>query len=102
MRNVMAQPYGRPSDDGSMYFPRLCSLGDGRGSRRGRARKSAGVLRRVDVVEPDRRRHHLVFRLQESREIDKLHQRVAVLERIATEDSHGRTVAAEIERLRDS
>lgn len=36
------------------------------------------------------------------RDIEKLHQRVAVLERIATEDRHSQSVAAEIERLRDS
>jgi hypothetical protein len=34
-------------------------------------------------------------------EIDKLRQRVAVLERIATEDRHSKSVAAEIESLRD-
>ena len=34
-------------------------------------------------------------------EIDKLRQRVAVLERIATEDRHSKSVAAEIENLRD-
>ena len=34
-------------------------------------------------------------------EIDKLRQRVAVLERIATEDRHSHSVAAEIESLRD-
>lgn len=33
-------------------------------------------------------------------EIDKLRQRVAVLERIATEDRHSKSVAAEIENLR--
>lgn len=34
-------------------------------------------------------------------EIEKLRQRVAVLERIATEDRHSKSVAAEIESLRD-
>lgn len=34
-------------------------------------------------------------------ELDKLRQRVAVLERIATEDRHSQAVAAEIESLRD-
>lgn len=33
-------------------------------------------------------------------EIDKLRQRVAVLERIATEDRHSKSIAAEIENLR--
>lgn len=42
------------------------------------------------------------FRESELRgEIDKLRQRVAVLERIATEDRHSKSVAAEIESLRD-
>lgn len=35
------------------------------------------------------------------REVDDLRQRLAVLERIATEDRHGKAIAAEIESLRD-
>jgi hypothetical protein len=35
------------------------------------------------------------------KEIDNLRQRVAVLERIATEDRHSKTIADEIENLRD-
>ena len=36
------------------------------------------------------------------KEIDQLRQRIAVLERIATEDRHSRTIADEIESLRDN
>ncbi|MET0251127.1 MAG: hypothetical protein ABW203_03015 [Novosphingobium sp.] len=35
------------------------------------------------------------------REVAELKKRLAVLERIATDDRHGRAVAAEIEALRD-
>ncbi len=35
------------------------------------------------------------------REVEDLRQRIAVLERIATEDRHGKAIAAEIESLRD-
>ena len=35
------------------------------------------------------------------REVDELRERVKVLERIATEDRHSRSIAAEIESLRD-
>jgi hypothetical protein len=35
------------------------------------------------------------------REIAELKQRLAVLERIATDDRHGRAIAHEIEQLRD-
>ncbi|MFT4026720.1 MAG: hypothetical protein QM676_07960 [Novosphingobium sp.] len=35
------------------------------------------------------------------REVDDLRQRLAVLERIATEDRHSKSIAAEIESLRD-
>jgi hypothetical protein len=35
------------------------------------------------------------------KQLDDLRKRVAVLERIATEDHHGKAVAAEIESLRD-
>lgn len=35
------------------------------------------------------------------KEVDDLRQRIAVLERIATEDRHGKAIAAEIESLRD-
>jgi hypothetical protein len=35
------------------------------------------------------------------KEVDDLRQRLAVLERIATEDRHGQAIAAEIESLRD-
>lgn len=37
---------------------------------------------------------------QLSRELEDLRDRIAVLERIATEDRHGRAIAAEIESLR--
>jgi cell division protein FtsB len=36
------------------------------------------------------------------REIEDLRERIAVLERIATEDRHGKAIAAEIESLRDN
>lgn len=35
------------------------------------------------------------------KEVEDLRQRIAVLERIATEDRHGKAIAAEIESLRD-
>jgi hypothetical protein len=35
------------------------------------------------------------------REIEDLRERIAVLERIATEDRHGKAIAAEIESLRE-
>jgi hypothetical protein len=35
------------------------------------------------------------------REVEDLRQRIAVLERIASEDRHGKAIAAEIESLRD-
>ncbi|MDB5726516.1 MAG: hypothetical protein JWQ16_3270 [Novosphingobium sp.] len=35
------------------------------------------------------------------KEVDDLHKRIAVLERIATDDRHGKAIAAEIESLRD-
>lgn len=35
------------------------------------------------------------------KEVDDLRQRIAVLERIATEDRHGKAIAAEIESLRE-
>jgi hypothetical protein len=38
---------------------------------------------------------------QLTREVDDLRQRIAVLERIATDDRHGRAIAEEIESLRD-
>jgi hypothetical protein len=38
---------------------------------------------------------------QLTREIEDLRDRLAVLERIATEDRHGKAIAAEIESLRD-
>jgi hypothetical protein len=38
---------------------------------------------------------------QLSREVEDLRDRIAVLERIATEDRHSKAVAAEIESLRD-
>lgn len=37
---------------------------------------------------------------QLTREVEDLRDRIAVLERIATEDRHGKAVAAEIESLR--
>ncbi|MEO5586091.1 MAG: hypothetical protein ABIQ81_00190 [Novosphingobium sp.] len=36
------------------------------------------------------------------REVEDLRQRIAVLERIATEDRHGKAIAAEIESLRST
>lgn len=36
------------------------------------------------------------------KEVDDLRQRIAVLERIATEDRHGKAIAQEIESLRNS
>lgn len=38
---------------------------------------------------------------QLAREVEGLRDRIAVLERIATEDRHGKAVAAEIESLRE-
>lgn len=38
---------------------------------------------------------------QLTREVEDLRDRIAVLERIATEDRHGKAVAAEIESLRE-
>jgi len=38
---------------------------------------------------------------QLAREVEDLRARLAVLERIATEDRHGKAIAAEIESLRD-
>jgi hypothetical protein len=38
---------------------------------------------------------------QLTREVEDLRDRIAVLERIATEDRHSKTVAAEIESLRE-
>lgn len=38
---------------------------------------------------------------QLAREVEDLRDRLAVLERIATEDRHGKAIAAEIESLRD-
>lgn len=38
---------------------------------------------------------------QLAREVEELRDRIAVLERIATEDRHGKAIAAEIESLRD-
>ena len=38
---------------------------------------------------------------QLAREVEELRDRLAVLERIATEDRHGKAIAAEIESLRD-
>ncbi|MBW8754837.1 MAG: hypothetical protein JF595_11930 [Sphingomonadales bacterium] len=35
------------------------------------------------------------------KEVDDLRQRIAVLERIATEDRHSKSIAAEIDALRD-
>ncbi|WP_260924055.1 hypothetical protein [Novosphingobium sp. 9] len=35
------------------------------------------------------------------REVEKLRERIAVLERIATDDRHGKDLAREIEKLRD-
>lgn len=36
------------------------------------------------------------------REVEDLRERISVLERIATEDRHGKAIADEIESLRDS
>lgn len=36
-----------------------------------------------------------------TREVEDLRDRIAVLERIATEDRHGKAIAAEIESLRE-
>lgn len=36
------------------------------------------------------------------KEVEDLRQRIAVLERIATEDRHGKAIAAEIESLRNN
>lgn len=38
---------------------------------------------------------------QLGREVEELRDRIAVLERIATEDRHGKAIAAEIESLRE-
>jgi hypothetical protein len=57
-------------------------------------------------------RHHHAFRgmapqvppreLELEKEVDDLRQRIAVLERIATEDRHSKAIAQEIESLRKS
>jgi hypothetical protein len=49
----------------------------------------------IDVTQPSLRESEL------QREVEDLRERVKVLERIATDDRHSRTIAAEIENLRD-
>ena len=66
---------------------------------------------RAGLGDPDR--HHRASRrtvpqvsspreLELEKEVDDLRQRMAVLERIATEDRHSKAIAQEIESLRNS
>lgn len=73
---------------------------------------SARIARyRAGLGDPVRHRHALrgmAPQVQSSRErelekeVDDLRQRIAVLERIATEDRHSKAIAQEIEGLRGS
>lgn len=62
---------------------------------------------RAGLGDPVRRRDHRARHdpspreIELQKEVEDLHQRIAVLERIATEDRHGKAIAAEIEGLRD-
>lgn len=51
--------------------------------------------RRDEAALPSPREEQL------TREVEDLRDRIAVLERIATEDRHGKAIAAEIESLRE-
>ena len=73
---------------------------------------SARIARyRAGLGDPVRRGHALrgvapqvqsPRELELEKEVDDLRQRIAVLERIATEDRHSKAIAQEIESLRNS